>query len=241
MIFLLLFSLLIWIGFFYGLISFIKKRIKNRSIKKENIETYTYSDQTEYPEQKTSINDSYNHYPDHEYTYENEENDSFSEKLSFKKENTSKEDLISEIKGNSETDSERKNRAISIGKYLNKNAFGEKIYILDKIPEEKISNANKSMKITPDDVPLALLDNTAFGSCKEGIVISFNGIYWKDSFESPKFLSWFTIKSLKESKNIKYEKSKIVFGANNIINFSMSQFNKEEGMSMIKNIIEDIV
>lgn len=212
-------ALLVWVVFFYGLFAITKKIVKRKSIKLDNIENITYCDQDIYPDHITKINNSANYDYDHDYTEINNEINKNQKQL--KTDEFSKLDLISEIKNLTEEDaSEKRNRAILIGKYLNINFFGEKIYILDNIPQDKILNATKSMNITYNDVPLALIDGTTFGSCKDGIVISLNGIYWKESLESSNFISWYNIKTLQNINSIKYEKLKIIFGNKNIINFS---------------------
>ena len=66
-------------------------------------------------------------------------------------------------------------------------------YVGNEIPLKKLSNAIKSYPIDQDDVVLALVDATVFGSAKNGVAIGIKGIYWRNDFmkESEKrFISW---------------------------------------------------
>jgi hypothetical protein len=61
--------------------------------------------------------------------------------------------------------------------------------LLKNIPFKKYSSARESFVKDNDDV-FALLDTTVFGSCSDGVAFGLRGVYWKNSFLSPKFLSW---------------------------------------------------
>jgi hypothetical protein len=64
----------------------------------------------------------------------------------------------------------------------------ENFYFHPQIPPRKISGAKSSYlpaSLQPDDI-LILIDDTVFGGSKEGLVVTENAIYLKQSFESPK-------------------------------------------------------
>lgn len=62
----------------------------------------------------------------------------------------------------------------------------DNIYIAPNIPENKIANALKSFaKGVNADEPLLLIDETVFGSSKDGLILTKNTIYAKSSFEKP--------------------------------------------------------
>lgn len=127
-----------------------------------------------------------------------------------------------------------------INNYIENKVFREKIYLGDRIPEKKIENAKKSMKFKNDDDVIIFMDNTVFGSGKNGIIISSSGLYWKETFDEDSYLPWDTIKIFKESDEIEYQKSKIIFQGKKTIDFSSSIFNKEDGMMIVKDIISII-
>jgi hypothetical protein len=57
---------------------------------------------------------------------------------------------------------------------------GHSLYCLPDIPPHKLDNAKAAYaSIADNEVPIALGDNTVFGSAKKGIVITTKGIYWK--------------------------------------------------------------
>ena len=53
-------------------------------------------------------------------------------------------------------------------------------YYVDPIPERKIDNARISLNIHPKEQVFALIDFTVFGSAKDAMVITENGIVWKN-------------------------------------------------------------
>lgn len=56
-------------------------------------------------------------------------------------------------------------------------------YYVDPIPERKLNNARESLRIPPSEKLFALIDFTAFGSAKDALVISENGLHWKKTGE----------------------------------------------------------
>jgi DnaJ like chaperone protein len=67
-----------------------------------------------------------------------------------------------------------------IEKYKNK-IFDDKIYFHPNIPSKKLKNAIKSYANIGNETPLALIDDTIFGSAKAGLLLTNNAIYIKDS------------------------------------------------------------
>jgi len=66
------------------------------------------------------------------------------------------------------------------------------LYVMDKIPTGKLNNALNNFA-DPDDMPVAIIDATVFGSCKLGMAIGLKGIYWKNDSDQSRFLSWETL------------------------------------------------
>jgi hypothetical protein len=150
------------------------------------------------------------------------------------------DNIIDEIKYANQDKDKRRLRAISIGNYLNSHAFGEGFYKLDMIGHEKLNNARKSMNIPAQDVVLAIMDDTAFGSAKEGIALCVDGIYWKTSFEASSYISWEVAKDLYDKGIIKFKNSKIDFGGKSKISLFMTQFTKSDALSSIEGILKSI-
>lgn len=75
---------------------------------------------------------------------------------------------------------------MSVENYIKNNIknLGDKVYVMPEIPEKKINSAIKSIapSVNPEYV-LALIDSTLFGSAKEGLVFTGEGMYKKYSFE----------------------------------------------------------
>jgi hypothetical protein len=63
------------------------------------------------------------------------------------------------------------------------------------IPGKKLSNMRKSMSIPADDQVFILVDDTVFGSAKDGMAITSWGLWHKAIAEEPWKLSWETISS----------------------------------------------
>jgi hypothetical protein len=65
-------------------------------------------------------------------------------------------------------------------KEANKGAsFANEIYISD-IPEKKLSNARKTMNVPEKETVLILIDDTVFGSAKDGVLLTDWGIRYKE-------------------------------------------------------------
>jgi len=59
-----------------------------------------------------------------------------------------------------------------------KESFGDHIFVVD-IPEKKLVNAKKALKVPEDQTVLIMFDETAFGSAKEAVLFTDWGIYYK--------------------------------------------------------------
>lgn len=60
------------------------------------------------------------------------------------------------------------------------------VYLYPDIPTKKLENAIQTYaKITSDEQILCLIDNTVFGSAKDGALLTSRAIYWKNPFEKP--------------------------------------------------------
>jgi hypothetical protein len=62
-------------------------------------------------------------------------------------------------------------------------SLGDQVYFPD-IPEKKAANIRKKLKIPDDETILVLLDDTAFGSAKDGMVCTVKGIRYNEMGDS---------------------------------------------------------
>ncbi len=103
------------------------------------------------------------------------------------------------------------------------------------IPAKKLRNAIQFYPVDPNDIPLALIDTTVFGSAKTGMVIGLKGIYFRNDWAkrtSTNFLSW---DELSES-NFKIDKvSAYDIGLTPTVIFNMS------GSSMKKIFLANLL
>ena len=73
----------------------------------------------------------------------------------------------------------------------------ERIFVKGKIPVKKLRNAVKSYapNVSMENV-LVLIDDTAFGGAKEGLIVARDGLYSKELFASPKSVKLQDVKKL---------------------------------------------
>ena len=75
------------------------------------------------------------------------------------------------------------------------NLRDEHIFIHPSIPEKKLSNAKSKMNCTEQFV-IMLIDDTIFGSAKEGAIVTPKGLYVHNFGETEKFIEWTKIRSV---------------------------------------------
>ncbi|WP_338556965.1 helix-hairpin-helix domain-containing protein [Paenibacillus sp. KS-LC4] len=59
---------------------------------------------------------------------------------------------------------------------------GSSYYVADMIPWKKLKNARTQIPIPANEYVIALIDTTLFGSCKRGMAIGLNGVYWRNDW-----------------------------------------------------------
>jgi TPR repeat protein len=69
------------------------------------------------------------------------------------------------------------------------NLRDEHIFIHPSIPDSKLANARRKMKC-PENHVIMLIDNTIFGSAKDGAIVTPNGLYVHNMGETARFLEW---------------------------------------------------
>ena len=65
---------------------------------------------------------------------------------------------------------------------MKNDSFGDNVYFLN-IPEKKVLNARKALKIPDNEKVILLIDDTAFGSAKDATIFTDKGIYFKLFFD----------------------------------------------------------
>ena len=103
------------------------------------------------------------------------------------------------------------NELISI---LQKHQSGS-FYVGTYLPPEKVRNATAHFPIPRQETILGLIDCTVFGSCKNGLAITNNGLIWKNDWATDsarKSLTWRELIDLKES--IQALEFKVIFAHN---------------------------
>jgi hypothetical protein len=83
-----------------------------------------------------------------------------------------------------------------LDKYGSKIKSG-KVFFAPNLPETKIKNAVGSYAgLAEDEKPLVLLDNTVFGSAKEGILLTDRRIYARNTMASPQCIELDSVRSV---------------------------------------------
>lgn len=78
------------------------------------------------------------------------------------------------------------------------------LYFYRNIPPKKLKNALESLKIPEASEVIALYDNTVFGSCKNGLAICSDGLYWNDDSIGQNSILWDDIDSINFSTKGSY-------------------------------------
>jgi len=68
---------------------------------------------------------------------------------------------------------------------INENIRGERIFIGSSIPHDKLTNATTSFAIPANESVLVLIDNTLFGSSKNGAAFTTAALYFRDILKPP--------------------------------------------------------
>lgn len=83
-------------------------------------------------------------------------------------------------------------------KYVSKNVF-----VAPEIPEKKLNNAAKSMKLEANiNSLIAIYDNTAFGSAKDGLAFTGEKFVFKPMFQDPVAFEYCELESIKYVENV---------------------------------------
>ncbi|MDQ0090959.1 hypothetical protein J2T12_004385 [Paenibacillus anaericanus] len=112
------------------------------------------------------------------------------------------------------------------------NYSGPDYYVADKIPKKKLRNAQAALSIPVHEHVVMLVDATVFGSCKNGLAVTNNGVYWKNDWLTATdhtYLSWgdFVRVDISWQRNVTSSTSYIELGFGNNFNMDGSLFKKE--------------
>ena len=111
---------------------------------------------------------------------------------------------------------------------LCKDVSFKKLYNWNNIPQKILNNAVVGLGINNDEIVL-FYDSSSFDNGKTGLAICNNGVYWKNSFCAPRYLSWNSFRKT----NLSYDKNHIYFDQND--QFWMYE-NVEQVLSILNNI-----
>ena len=138
----------------------------------------------------------------------------------------------------------------NINMYIKENigSVSSNVFTAPNIPEKKLNNAAKSMGLV--DVInsiVAIFDNTAFGSAKDGFAITGEKIAIKDMFEDPYYIKFSDLKAVEYIKDVEQksngkekitESIKFVKADNSSVNLtSLLSCNYE----LLANILNDAI
>lgn len=79
---------------------------------------------------------------------------------------------------------------------------GDNYHTKANIPLEKFNNTRENYFFDQNDVALALIDTTIFGSAKNGMVIGLRGIYFKNNWTTKTLGSFISWEKLHSNKNL---------------------------------------
>ncbi len=111
---------------------------------------------------------------------------------------------------------------------LCKDASFKSLYNWNSIPQKILNNAVSALGINNDEIVL-FYDSSTFDNGKTGLAICNNGLYWKNSFFPPRYLSWNSFRKT----NLSYDEKHIYFDQND--EFYMYE-NAEQLLSILNNI-----
>ena len=108
------------------------------------------------------------------------------------------------------------------------------------IPLEKLDNARASYPVDQNDVALALIDSTIFGSAKTGMVIGLKGVYFRNNWMTEtleNFLSWGELNSNRSLiKDSSTGCIKLMDGCD--FNISVSDLSKNQIIEMLDRLLD---
>jgi hypothetical protein len=123
-----------------------------------------------------------------------------------------------------------------INKILWKHA-SDGLYFGAQIPEKKLQNALKAIPVKGD--VLALLDCTVFGSCKNGVAITTEGVYWSNDWTVDSSIFGMSWDEIADSPTPPFYKSaEIVLRPGAHIGVAACSFNKKQLVAFFKDIAE---
>lgn len=106
-------------------------------------------------------------------------------------------------------------------------------FFVDDIPSKKLNNAINSYEIPEEENVIAIIDATVFGSAKNGLAITLNGLYWNNDWTTEtkiRKISWRDFNS-DEIKPIAKNKLQICKGG--ILDLTGSNVNAAEAEGII--------
>jgi hypothetical protein len=107
-----------------------------------------------------------------------------------------------------------------------------KCYV-DNIPESKLNNARGSQRIPASEVAIALIDTTVFGGAKDGLVVCESGLYWKNIYQNPEYVTW------AEFRVLSFQTTKSVFNPN--VSFSDGRIFSLSGAWEIGDLVDALL
>lgn len=114
-----------------------------------------------------------------------------------------------------------------------------KEYHLPPIPDRKEKNARKSMRIPESEEIFALLDLTLFGSAKHALVVTENGLYWKDQLSEARF-SWDDLERINVYETTEKTGKAMAFGPSKKLHVfaapSLAQENNHELLNLLSEL-----
>lgn len=114
------------------------------------------------------------------------------------------------------------------------------LYKTEGIPQKKREAAIQNYPVPRQEIILALIDGTLFGSAKVGMAIGLQGIYWKNDWttETAKnFLSWEEMAKSTQSIGVKAISSDLLLGSGCVFNLSGSQVKAKYLAELLNEII----
>jgi hypothetical protein len=117
------------------------------------------------------------------------------------------------------------------------NILDEKIFFSPSIPVRKLENAVKSFAENENASNIvALIDNTTFGSAKDGLLLSTKAVYFHNMMEAPKSIELINIKNVTFKEGV-IESS---LGINDTFSLKIN-FPSKKSMFLFAEMLNEIV